>query len=830
MKKRILLLTGLAFVLLLAFVFKNKFNAMASPEKARKGPADKFEFFDILKGKAPDGLYTSWYRSTIGNKNGPQLLDSMVEIGPVNIGGRTRAVLWNRTNADHLLVGAISGGLWNSNSRGRSWNVVNDYEVNLNITCITHNPFNADVIYYGTGEGAGNSSGAPGAGIFKSTDGGKTFKQLPATIDGTFDYCWSIKHSKVEDSTIYVSTNSRGLWRSKNGGMSFERVYNTSRPIHDIEILADSTILFGVQGLGVFHSKTGDVNSFVGFTTGLPAGSAVGRIEIAYCETAQENIYLGFANASNNGFVGVYRTKDAGQTWTAANTSLASAGLSFPFTWYTLVMQVKYDNPEMVAIGSVNIGYSLNGGKNWTQASNSHADYHVMEIHPDMPDKLMVGNDGGMFEYDWNSMGKFINLNRGLHITQYYTGTYAPVGITVMGGTQDNGTSLGLNGSDSFTFVYGADGSHCHIHQQNNKTAYISWQNGRLRKTLDYTKKNPVTFDIVNDMDLNGNGEVDDGVWFIHPYEMNHLNSEHLIFPAKRRIYQSLDGGNLWEPITNTVNQGTAQEAFSVAMTNQLNPTVYVGGSNGLFYRINNSLTAKPGEEVNLRGTAPNAVRTSFIGSIKAHPTKHNVLYLGLTNYATTPRIYRVDQADSDTAISWVDISGNLPASLPVNWIEVDPNSPDSVIFAATDFGLYYTADAGQTWHKDPIIPNVAVDMLRLRHSDRRLFIYTHGRGIFTARVIPKKNGNPIDNFVSGEFLANGIKIYPNPASDFIQVDFASISGIEATLFDLNGRRLKQEKLSGNLRWDLKGIPSGTYFLSLQSGTERAVKKIIIKH
>src|SRR5690606_20691292 len=146
-------------------------------------------------------------------------------------------------------IGGISGGLWVSEDAGRSWSNVNDHAINLNITSITQNPFNPDVIYYSTGEAAGNSSAAPGAGVFKSVDHGKTFTQLNATTGGDFDYSWRIVHSLVDSQTFFVATGSRGLFRSKDGGQSFEKVVTTTRDIHDIEVFSDSSVMISIEGL-----------------------------------------------------------------------------------------------------------------------------------------------------------------------------------------------------------------------------------------------------------------------------------------------------------------------------------------------------------------------------------------------------------------------------------------------------------------------------------------------------------------------------------------------------------------------------------------------------
>ncbi len=487
-------------------------------QKPKKGPG-YFDFIREVQGIPPAGVVSSWQKNQAFYKNGHSPLDSVIEVGPYNVGGRTRAVLWDKFNPGRMLVGGISGGMWNSTDSGRHWTALNDQEITLNVSHVTQSPFDPAIIYYSTGEGSGNSSAAPGAGIFKSTDGGQSFSQLPATANGTFDYAWRIRHSLVDSHTIFVATGNSGLYRSQDGGQSFERVYATSREVHDVEVFEDSTVMFTVRGVGIYTSKNAEPSSIVQLTQGLPNTNSFGRVELAYCGSQQNVMYAAVATANNTDLYELYRSNDSGYTWTATVTNPTNKGGRFDFAWYCLALQVKYDDPNRVLIGSVNIMYTADGGNNWTAARNSHADYHAMEVHPARPDKVMIGNDGGMHEYTWNTVTtNFVDLNEGLNITQFYAGGFGPQGYDLIGGTQDNGTHQSRNLADSFSKVYGADGSYTHIHQQQDPVAYLSWQNGMIRKTLDYRTKNPTSFSILNELDADFNNTVDDGAWFINPF------------------------------------------------------------------------------------------------------------------------------------------------------------------------------------------------------------------------------------------------------------------------------------------------------------------------
>lgn len=810
-------------------VFFNSQEETKVENETGAGPG-YFEFIRQIKGEAPANSVNLWERQMRYSKKGGDVLDSIVEVGPFNIGGRTRAVVIDKSNPDKIFVGAISGGMWVSEESGKNWKKLNDRQITLNISHLAQNPLNPDILYYSTGEGAGNSSAAPGAGIFKSIDHGKSFSQLPATANGIFDYAWRIVCSPVDTNTLYVTTSSKGMYRSIDGGQSFERVVITSRAVYDLELFPDGSVIVSIQGQGIYTSTTGNDGSYIARNSGLPAGSSMGRTEMAYCATQPHIIYAAVSNSSNTGLLGVYKSTDQGINWASVPTNPANQGGLFPFTWYCLALHVKWDDPNSVIIGSVNLMYTKNGGSNWQAAKNSHADYHEITFHLSKPTKIYIGNDGGVHEYDWNTLGNYTDLNWGLNITQFYSGAFSPNGITVMAGAQDNGTNYSLNSSETFYKAYGADGSYTQINQQNSTQAYLSYQNGRLFRVDGFGSNNLNTFDIIQDMDDNGDNNIDDGAWFINPFDINPQDGDMIFFPTKKRIYRSKNGGIRFEPITNSINIGGSLEPFCVGVSNQLNPAVYVGGSNSLFYRIKNAGISKIGEEENLRSFVPSALYSSFIGCIRVNPIDASILYISYVNYSSVSRIFKVIKADSDVP-EFIDISGNLPVGMPVNWVEVDPASPDSVIFAGTDRGLFYTSDGGKTWFQEESIPNVVVDMLRLRMSDRRLFIFTHGRGVFTARVTPYNKAIPAHNTVGITRMGEngGMQIYPNPAHHWVEIKWNNMHGSNQTaqIFDAAGRMVKKVSIKNGERLNTQNLVSGLYYIKVSGiGTS----KLLVQH
>lgn len=786
----------------------------ANERKPLRGPA-YFEYIQELKGTPPIDIKRIWARSTVFNKNQPQMLSNIEELGPFNIGGRTRGLVLDKNNANKMYGAGISGGLWISENAGRRWAKVNDYETSLNITFVAQSPFDPNIIYYTTGEGIGNSSAAPGDGIFKSTDGGITFTQLPATLSGPFNATWRVVHSLTDANTIFVSTNSSGIYRSTDAGQSFERVYVTSRRCQDLEVFSDGSVMATVDGLGVFWSADGSSGSFTPRNTGLPAQGVLGRSEIAYCPTSPDDMYVAVANNGSTQLLGVYRSNNRGINWTQVVTNPTTIGARFDWAWYCLTMHVKHDDPNSLILGSVNGCFTRNGGNSWSIMNYSWADWHIITWHPDKANKVYVGNDGGVYEYDWSNLAtRNVDLNWTYNVTQYYAGSFGPNGNTVIAGAQDNGTNLSINSNDTFDRIYGADGSYCHIHKQNNQTAYISWQNGNLRRFNDYKAANPVSTPINNDLDADQNGSIDDGSWFINPFEMHYWDGDLLFFPARRRLHRSTMRGDLWEPVTNNLIGG---DAYCVGLSLDMDPTVYIGGTSGLLYRVDKAKTTSPGSEVNLKSKAPNAVRSSTIGHIKVHPLNKGTILIGLTDYSTNPRIWMATDADTENPV-FTNVSGNLPSSLPVNFIEIDPLRPDSAWYIATDFGLYYTNDAGANWYKDLTVPNVVVDMVRLRYSDRRLFVFTHGRGVFTGLLFPNGSASHIGPVMSlgNQPKLQAISAFPNPAVKYIQVEFdrGADQATPFTMYNLSGQEVWRGSLRSGQRLQVgTDWKNGTYLL-----------------
>lgn len=755
-------------------------------------------------GELPSGLVAQWNKEDRQNKlqtkKAYNSLTNIQEIGPTNVGGRTRSIAIDYSNTDHLVVAGVSGGLWNSYDNGASWEIVNDTAPTLSATTIEQSPFDSSIFYYGTGEARGNSADIFGMGIFKSTNNAKTFAHLANTATTAFDEIWDLQHSLVFDSTLYVATDQYGLWVSKDAGASFTKVFNTSRRIQEVKAKKDSTLLFAVDGLGIysFDEKTEEATKLA---NGWPS-SGYSRISFDYCKNYPNVIYAHLANSNGAGLAYALKSSNGGDSWQETNQPITTSG--YNFAWYCFKVGVAPADSTKVFSLSVAPFYSSNSGESWIRMANPHADYHEIQWYND--NEFLLGNDGGVHSVNLNDVSRSTSLNNGLNITQFYAGHYAPLGNSIVGGTQDNGTRYSNNGAEVFSRIYGGDGSYCHINQQDPSIRYVSYQNLNM-----FRQEGGFNYPISNSIRNQVGG--DNGVWFINPFTVNDLDGDQVFVPTKREIYRSTNAGTNWSKLTADL----IGDSYCVGLSNDENPIAYIGGTGSRLYRVKNAATAEVGNEVNMFTTKYPLFLSSTIGCIDVDPTDRSTIYVGMTNYSTRSRIWKIENADSGEAV-YYDISNNLPSNLPVNWVEVDPENP-AHIYLATDYGLYSSLNGGASWQKDYKIPNVPIDMIKLRSFDRKLFIFTHGRGIWAADLLE----NPVANIKPATL---DIKVYPNPAQEVIRVK--SGTNIDAvTLYNRNGVLVKD---TNTPQLGVSDLANGLYFIEVKTGNQTLVEKVIIKH
>ena len=263
-----------------------------------------------------------------------------------------------------------------------------------------------------------------------------------------------------------------------------------------------------------------------------------------------------------------------------------------------------------------------------------------------------------------------------------------------------------------------------------------------------------------------------------------------------------------------------AQAPYAIGISRAFSPTVYVGGTGALFYLIDNAYDSQQGDETNLSSSVPTAVTYDFIHCITVHPSDSSICYVSFSNSSDKSRVWRVTNAT--TTPVWTDISGDLPQGLPVNYIDVDPARPDDFFLAATDYGVYVTDNAGVNWHKIDEFPNVYTEQIKVRESDRRVFVFTHGRGSFTATLdsllvgvpqVAQQNFSPV--------------IFPNPCSDQLSIR-ADNNDVDVIIRNISNQVvLPLTKIQKSASIDVSSLSAGVYLVEINDGKEAVIKKMI---
>lgn len=803
MKRTLLFLAGIV-VLAGAAYFISDCQKESTPLAEQKIPGTHpayFEQFRKIKqdvnGELPSDPWLSWMKSDKLMKKSVEFIETVKEVGPYDVGGRTRALIIDQDDPDRLYAGGVSGGLWISEDKGESWKQVNDLAPTLSITAIVQNPFDSDQLYYTVGEPTGNSAGIQTTGFFRSNDQGENFEYIQPKGGQAFSSVWDIDHSYTDTNTMYVGTHAQGVSISVDGGDSFYRLGTTAGKIHDIDAFPDSTVWFTRERVGIYiyDERTEKITRLTG---GLPT-SGFTRVLVERSKKYPDVAYAAFA-LTTSAMHSVYKTSDGGNTW----TKLTNPPNYYNFEWYCLTLGVHPEDTNFVVLAGQHPAYSLDGGKAWKGLNRSHADYHINAFW-DNSDEYLIGNDGGVHLYNKNNSDKTsLSLNNGYYVTQFYAGDVGPEDDDlIIGGTQDNGTWQTRRDDEMFEKVYGGDGAYCQI-SPTDKTVYFSTQNGYIRRT-------DTAFNGSTNINFRNQTSTSD-FWFINPFELNPVDGDQIYFPTERHLFLSLDRGNSWTSITDR----TPSFAYCVGITRESDPTVYLGGSTGLLRRIENATQAAPGEEYDMRPFMPNELRSGFIGNVEVDPTDETILYLAVNNYGTNDKVWKVEKADQDTPV-FTSISGNLPTNLPVNWLEVNNQNTDEIV-AATDFGLYATEDGGINWVKIEGVPNVQIPMIKLKESSGKLYVFTHGRGVWMVQL------HRLISVEEVEEESNSISIYPNPTQDFVR--FTAGKNARVSVYNLSGKRVEAMVQANEV--DVRNLAVGTYFLRVEENgkiyQERFVK------
>lgn len=670
------------------------------------------------------------------------------EIGPGNVGGRINAIWVDPKNAQHLIVGAAGGGLWQSNDGAATWTAIAEFPGSLAVGAIGQLP--NGTLLAGTGDPFNEFQ--PGDGMFSSSDGGTTWTPIASTAPRSNRDFWSVITSIATNGNgVTLAATWGGLVRSVDGGTTWRQVWPAAGTVN-----ATYDVLFDPSNanVAVAEDENGSaVYSSDGGLTWLPAsglpGTKSARSSLAFDPSTAGSVYALVDNTAGTSPSGeVFHSTDGGKTWNLlAGTSAFvnqdsgnAVGALCDDATGTAECQGNYDNviavipqgsgkPPLLLVGGINVFRSVDGGTTWTEtgswlpsdADYLHADQHAA-VYSASTGKIYVGNDGGMF-VQAVAGGAWTADNSGLAITQFYSAsghagvtasknTVGGVPITpILAGAQDNGMLLyeGYAASappqpNDWVPAAGGDGGIAVVDPANGNDLYG-----------EYVLLSP-EYSVNGGPFLNNMAPPPDNATksanFIAPFALvpnaGQASTQMLAGGATLWLGSNIQSGTpTWTALNNGVlpvgGSGSFISAIAIDPNNAAN--VWVGYDNGAVWHTGN-LAATPG---------PTWTQTTIAGGPSQQvadlwvvPGSSNTVYatfMGLSNangsvYVTT-----------DGGQTWNAIGANLPPG-PVYSLVTHPAYPQ-ILYAGTLTGLYTSIDGGQTWNASSQGPaNISVNQL----------------------------------------------------------------------------------------------------------------------
>lgn len=693
---------------------------------------------------------------------------SFRNIGPSLMSGRIADIAVDPWDRDTWIVAVGSGGVWKTTNAGTTWTPIFDSQGSYSIGCVTIDPNDPSVLWVGSGENVSGRHVGYGDGVYKSLDGGKTWKNL-----GLHDseHISKILVDPRDSNRVYVAAQGplwsdggdRGVYLSTNGGESWQPVLQIgpSTGVTDLEFDPENPdvlyaaayqrrrhvwgLLAGGPESGIYKSSDAGM-TWGRLSNGLPKGD-MGKIGLAVSPVDSGVVYATIeAGPDEKGF---YRSMDSGASWEKRN-SYTSGGTGPHY--YQEIYASPFDRDRVYQM-DVWIQVTEDGGETFKALGeeDKHSDNHALAFVDGDEGYLLVGCDGGLYEtFDDAQTWRFIG---NLPVTQIYklaVDNDFPF-YNVVGGTQDNGTIYGPTRTSSqhgiqnrdWLVPYGADGYACQIDPEEPNVIYVSWQMGNL---LRYDRK---TREIIDIKPMPAAGDPPERWNWDAPILVSPHQNQRLYF-ASQRVWQSDDRGDSWHPISGDLTRDINR--YELAMMGRVRSVdaLYDNGAMSLYSTIT-SLAESPrvegliytgsddgviavreGSDSNWRriesinGVPERTFVTDLEGSFHADDT----VFASFDNHKTgdfQPYLFK----SADRGRSWTSITGDLPDRHLVWRIGEDHIDPD-LLFAATEFGIYFTSDSGSHWVRlSGGVPTIAFRDLVIQRRESDLVGASFGRGFF---------------------------------------------------------------------------------------------------
>lgn len=689
---------------------------------------------------------------------------SFRNIGPAAYSGRISDLAVNPDDHSEYYVGVASGGLWKTTNHGTTFKSIFDSQPVFSIGCLAMDPNNSNVVWVGTGENNTQRNLAYGDGVYKTTDGGKSFTNMGLK---TSSQIGKIMIDPRNSNVVYVAAQGqawgpggeRGLYKTIDGGKTWDRILEIGEytGVSDLEMdPRNPDVLYASshqRERRVYSKIDGGPESAIyksvdaGATwtklkKGLPGGD-VGRIGLALSPANPNIIYAVIELPGNKG--GVYRSTDMGESWEKRSDKVSGS------PQYYNELYADPINPDLIILMDTRAARSKDGGKTWEniEGRNKHVDNHALWINPDDTDHYLMGSDGGLYEtYDGALSWQFAS---NLPITQYYhvrVDNDFPF-YNVYGGAQDNGSWFGPSQTHrrslvnaDWTYTIGGDGYLSIPDPNNPDISYHESQYCGIRR-YDRTTGNSVSIkpQPIIDETIKWNWNT--------PYFLSPFNSKTL-YIAGHYVLKSTDMGGTWKKISDDLTRQIDQNSlpmmgkmwppeaiaknmstsafgniFALSESPLKQGMLYAGTDDGLIW-----ITENDGTNWTKFDKFTGVPEMTFVNYLLPSQHEESTVYAcfdGRKNSSDfTPYLIK----SIDKGKTWTSIASNLPSGT-VYCIQEDFKDPN-ILFIGTEWGVWTTIDGGKKWVQlKKGIPPIQVKDITIQQRENDLVVATFGRGYY---------------------------------------------------------------------------------------------------
>lgn len=721
-------------------------------------------------------------------------------VGPAFLSGRIADIVTHPENSNVWYVAVGSGGVWKTENAGTTWSPIFDDQSTYSTGCITLDPSNPSTVWVGSGENVGGRHVAYGDGIYKSTDDGKTWKNMG--LKNSEHISEIIVHPDNSDvvwvavqGPLWSKGGERGLYKTTDGGANWKQVLGNNEWTGVTDIMVDprnpqiiyaatwdrhrtvAALMGGGPGSGIHRSDDGG-NTWRKLTNGLPS-SNMGKIGITISPQQPDVVYAAIELDRTKG--GVYRSANRGESWTKmSNTVSGGTGPHY--------YQELYASPhefDRLYLMNVRVLTSGDGGKTFSQLPerNKHSDNHAIVFKKEDPNYIMLGTDAGIYEsFDSAKTWRYI---KNLPLTQFYKVAVnnAEPFYHMFGGTQDNGSAGGPSATDEREGIANkhwyktlfADGHQSATDPVYNDIIYAETQQGGLHR-VDLT-----TGEQVSVQPQARAGEPHERFNWDAPILVSPHNPARLYF-ASYRVWKSESRGDDWEPISGDLTRNEERITLPIMGRQQSWDNAWDVGAMSNYNTIT-SLSESPIQEGLLyAGTDDGFIQVSenggdswraipvtnlglparsFVNDIKADLYDVNTVYVALDNHKEgdfNPYLYK----STDKGLTWKSISNNIPKRTLV-WRMVQDNVKKNLLFAATEYGVYTSLNGGDSWQKLPGTPTISFRDITIQKRENDLVAASFGRGFFVL-----DDYSALREFTESNLNQKGKLFSPRPAKWFV--------------------------------------------------------------